>query len=212
MNQEQISFLNTLPLSPHQRAFVDACWNARPEANKKMPRWEMADKIIEYIFPPLLCVGVLLFRQPLILIPLLVWVWLVAVVSGFFMVVIASATAQSYPDRTRRWRGQKDNADDIFTCRSFIGALKPRSLFRTLWQPLIGILGVAGLMATRHWITAVIYGAYVVMWVVFREIMPMMTKKYITTRAQSYAAFHNLEPEVTPADMNPDHPRPILSA
>lgn len=210
------AFLDTIPLSPHQREYVVACWEQYPENERpQMQREKLIGNIRKSGFFLMLVIGALIWRQPVAvgLALLVVWCLFLAIMIGGPKLL---AYCQDFPEtkassRRRPWKGF-NVLDKIITRRGQLRYLIPRGIsFEYISGLTWSILLLVTLVVTRHWLTAVAWTIAISSAVVCLAIFKRMAKNYIQNRARAYAVFANLEPEIDPSQINPDHPRPVLN-
>jgi len=207
------SFLDTIPLSPHQREYVKACWKKFPENGKQPSPPIKLFRQSGIIW--LAMIGLLVTRVPATVMVTLAVIWLFSVVGSVAVVYLFNysyhiAATRPSTSRQKRW-GDFNGWDKIVTSHDQLTRLIPWHITLETVSSLVGsLMLLLTLVLTRHWVTAIGLGLLVVTTCIFSLVMTPMIKNTIKNRARAYAEHFNLEPEIDPSQINPDHPRPVL--
>jgi|GEM_PF-1063992 len=208
---EKVSFINTLPLSLHQREFVKDCWKHQPNKNNKTP-WlvRTLDYLLCYGLDIVLLLYLVVWPRPAVAATVLTILWLLSLL--VIMVVLAHTFIIKYACGLLPGTSPTiPHVDNLLTSRWLMKKLIPaKSWMMPLWAAM-SIIGLTALMMSRHWITAVMYAMSLVTTLLFTRFMLPLVKHYVVVRARTtYAEQHHLDPEIDPDQINPNHQRSVL--
>lgn len=216
MTQEQLDFLAALPLPELQKEYLRWYWNKYESLRESLPvtaaRW-----LFSLAF--LLC----LLISPQGVISKTMWIvtLVVCFCSMLVRMVLLAGTSHESKNVGTTWNMIENEFSVVADHNMLSGLLRSKFWLRLIVTALLNGACIGVLWLNGYQWTAVVFALSTVVVVGFQLLMPKVIKRYLAAAAAVYAREFNIitftptdltpdEPKISPDQINPNHPRPVL--